>query len=488
MSENTPKLSQTDTLIEAFHTLASEGERILMPETLTEDTLKRNPIKRPDEITSYLHRFDFGSFFLSIVYTPAPSDLTAAPSTLEARICLDRSEHLLFFMPYDIIPYINPQDMICRYFPYIESPERLASCYRDLCESLIPYLADFNRIANDGELLTRAYADLKGEMARCYHENITLASGKGQEYDQAVLSLRFAHFVRWKSAIYSSSEYGRYLDGDASAISAIAFRGSRPDYVKHIALSAIGNPDPDYLPVREESASLVAMIKARKKAKTLGVLLLTLVIALPITLAILGIAYFGTAFFVSMNSVYYTSLSFKSFFSGVFWIVTMAFMLAYSLYPVTLRLFFKKRYQAFLPYHTMKKEGKSASQARTARRKKILIIAAVVFTVFSACRGVHFTNDAILVQSAVIPQAPQRLNYDDIRTVEQKNRDNGSFYYIITFENDKKLSLESVMTKSSCETVAKRLALVFNSRGIEIINADQSAGASDRDYNTTNKA
>lgn len=485
MSEKISKPTQETVLAEAFHSLAAIGETILLPLSLAEDTLKRNPAKNPDGITSFLHRFEFGDFFISIVYTPAPSDLTSAPSTLEARICLDRSENLLFFMPYDIIPYINPQDMICRYFPYIESPDRLTSCYRDLCESLVPYLADFQRIATDNALLARAYADLKGEMARCYHENIDSPSGKGEEYDNALMALRFTHFVKWKSAIYSSAEYSRYLEGDAMAISAIAFRGSRPDYIKHIALTAVGNPNPDYLPVREESASLVAMVKATKKAKTLGVLLLTLLLSLPLTLLTLGVCHFGTAYLVSMNSIYYTGLSLDSFFSGLFWIITMAFMLAYTLYPITLRLFFKDRYRAFLPFYTMtKRDKRHTSRART---KKILIIAAVIFTVFSACRGVHFTSDAILVQSATVPQAPQRLDYDDILTVEQKDRSNGSFYYVITFEDEKTLSLESVMTKRSCEDVAKRLALVFNRRGIEIVKEDDTPTL-DGNYDTTNRA
>lgn len=485
MSDTKTISKADDTLVAAFHALTALGNEILLPTSFTEDTLKRNPRKNPDEITSYLHRFDFGSFFLSIVYTPAPSDLTSAPSTLEARICLDRAESVLFFMPYDVIPYINPQDMICRYFPYIESPERLTSCYRDLCESLVPYLADFHRIACDEALLARAYSDLKGEMGRCYRENIDRASGKGEDYDNALLAIRFVHFVRWKSAFYSSSEYARYLDGDATALSNIAFRGARPDYIKHIALTAVGNPTPDYLPVREESASLPAMVKATKGAKTLGVLLLTALLALPVALVLLGGLYFVTASLVSANSVYYTALSLDGFFSNIFWIVTMTFALAYGLYPVTLRLFFKKRYAAFAPYYRMsKRDNRSVSRTRSRR---VLAVAALVFTVFAACRGVHFTDNAILVQSASIPQTPVSLDYDDILTVEEFTRKDDSFYYVITFNDEKKLSLESVMDERSCEAIAKKLALVFNKRGIVIVR-EQTASSEDGSYDTTNRA
>ena len=104
-------------ILDAFKSMARVGEEIFLPLSITEDVLKRNPRKSNSDVTSYLHRFDFGDFFLSLIYTPARSDLTSAPSTLEARICLDKTEQLLFFMPYDIIPFINPQDMICRYFP-----------------------------------------------------------------------------------------------------------------------------------------------------------------------------------------------------------------------------------------------------------------------------------------------------------------------------------------------------------------------------------
>ena len=484
---DTKKRIPTDTaLIDAFQELSALGDTILCPASMATDTLKRNPRKDPNEITSYLHRFDFDSFFLSIVYTPAPSDLTNAPSTLEARICLDRSESVLFFMPYDIIPYINPEDMICRYFPYIESPERMRSCYRDLCESLVPYLADFHRIAADEALLARAYADLKSEMGRCYHENLDRASGRGEEYDNALLAIRFLHFVKWKSTFYSSSQYARYLDGDASAISAIAFRGARPDYVKHIALTAINDPTPDYLPVREESASLPAAFKAIKKAKTISVLLLSMLLALPISLVVLGGLYFATASLVSINSIYFTALTLDSFFSNIFWIVTMTCALAYILYPVTLRLFYKARFRAFLPYYRL---GKKDRRARSAEKsKRILVIAALIFTVFSACRGVHFTENAILVQSGVIPTAPQRLDYGSVLKVEEITRDDNSFYYVITFENEKKLSLESVMDKKSCENVARRLALAFNRNGIRVEKEAEDTAAPSEDYNSTNKA
>lgn len=485
MSEkNTPSLPR-DTLVETFHALAALGEEILLPLSVTEDTLKRDPRKDPEKITSYLHRFDYGSFFISLVYTPAQSDLTAAPSTLEARICLDKSEHLLFFMPYDIIPYVNPQDMICRYFPYIESPERMRSCYRDLAESLIPYLADFHRIANDAPLCERAYHDLRGEMSRCYRENVEERSPKGVDYDNAMMALRFSHFVRWKSAFYSSSEYSRYLEGDASSVSAMAFRGVRPDYVKHIALTAASDPNPSYLPVREESASLPAMNKATKKARTLGILLLTVLLALPVTLLLLGICYFGTAYFVGSGSLYFTALSYSGFFSNIFWIVTMAFAIAYTAYPLTLRLFFKKRYQAYLPYHRMMKTNKHYTPA--SRSKKLLIIAALIFTVFSACRGAHFCDDAIRVQSSIIPRAPISFSYEDIVSVEEITRKNGSFYYVITFEDEKKLSLESVMDKKNCDIIAGRLSIVFTKHGVTVTK-DQNDTHLDGDYDTTNQA
>ena len=485
MSWKKAKQDTDQAIIEAFHALSKVGDEILLPLSITEDVLKRS--KKSNEITSYLHRFDFGDFFLSLIYTPARSDLTSAPSTLEARICLDKTETLFFFMPYDIIPFINPQDMICRYFPYIESPERLASCYRDLAESLVPYLSDFQRIATDPELLIRSYSDLKAEMTRCYGEDINRPSGKGEEYDTALMALRFAHFVKWKSSFYSSYEYASYLSGDASALSATAFRGTRPDYVKHLALTAIGNPDPDYLPVREESASLPAMMKAAKKARTLGILLLTLLITLPVTLLVMGALYFGIASIVGANSVFYSALTLRGFLSNAFWIGTMAIIASFFTYPFTLRLFFKKRYLAFLPYHRMaKKQSRTATLSRT---HTVLLIAALLFTVFSACRGVHFTENSILVQSAMIPRAPQSFSYEDIVSVEETTRKDGSFFYIITFEGNKKLSLESVMEKGSYEAVAEILDDLFAKNGITVgENGDETPPDEIPNQDNTNKA
>lgn len=485
--QNSKALSQQE-LIDAFQSLGKIGEEILLPQSFTADTLKRGG-KKKDEITSYLHRYDFGSFFLSLVYTPERSDLTSAPSTLEVRISLDKSEQLFFFMPYDVIPFINPQDMICRYFPYIESPARMASCYRDLVESLVPYLADFSRIANDDSLRTRAYQGIRDEMTRCYGEAIDRPSGKGHDYDQALLSLRFFHFIKWKSSFYSSMEYAEFLKGNPAYLSTIAFRGARPDYIKHLALSTAGKATLDFLPVRPASASLPAMADASKKSRTVGVLAITVLLLLPLIAAVLGGLYYAIASLVGADSLYYSALSFEAFASNFLWIAVATVSLSLVIYPITLRLFFKKRYRLLAPYSRMASWQQGAS--KTKRTAYFMVAAALVFTVFSACRGVHLTKEAILSQNGMIPVAPDSHRYEEIVKVEEISRKDGSFYYIMTFKNEDIWSFEHLMDdKANSREIADILKPFLEEHGITVekdqTNEDQSE--KNQNQNTTNQA
>ena len=473
-----------DAILEAFHNLSKEGDDILLPLSTTEDVLKRKERRGENEITSYLHRFDFGSFFLSILYTPRRSDLTSAPSTLEARICLDKTETLFFFMPYDIIPYINPKDMICRYFPYIESPERLVSCYRDLAESLVPYLDDFERIANDEAARQRAYRDLKNEMARCYGENIDIESGKGEDYDRALMSLRFCHFVKWKSSFYASAEYGAYLSGDPTALSAIAFRGARPDYVKHLALSSVGQAPGSLRAVREESASLPDMLSATKHAKTLRTVLLTFALTLPLVAAVLVGIYFLVAGIVSGDSIYDTALTFTSLRSIFTSILFGTGALSLITYPLTLRLFHKKRFEAFYPYHQMAKVNEKKRLLPKARY--LLLALVVIFTIGHACQGVRFFRDEISIQVNTMPSAPKLYEYDDIEEIERITRTDGSFYYLITFDDTAKITLKDFMTSDNCEEIEEKLAPLFRSHGIVI--TEKSNENESPSHDNTNKA
>lgn len=488
MPKTDNKLFSQKAILDAFHSLARVGEEILLPRSVTEDVLRRNPDRRPDEITSYLHRFDFGDFFLSLVYTPQRSDLTSAPSTLEARISLNKSETLFFFMPYDIIPFINPQDMICRYFPYIESPERLASCYRDLAESLIPYLSDFDRIANDDTLRQRAYQGIRDEMARCYGEPIDTPSGKGEDYDQALLALRFHHFIKWKSSFYSSAEYGEYLKGDPSYLSTIAFRGARPDYIKHIALSSMGKQRLEFLPVRPESASLSAMTEATKNTRTPVILALSMLLVFPIVFFVLGGLYYGVASLLGMNSLYYSALSVKAFLSNLLWIGVATFLLGKSLYPIVLRLFFKSRYARFAPYHQMAKAERHGSSL--GKTTYLMLIAALLFTVLSACRGVNITEDALISRSGMLPISNDTYRYEDIASVEEIKQKDGSFFYLVTFEDGTKWNFKGLMDENGYRELADILEPLFEKHGVTVTKdgTDGEKTPSDNQHDNTNQA
>ena len=470
MSEKKTQKQSPD-LLAVFEELKLVGDDMLLPLTATSDALSEQVGKAQREVTvSHLHRFDFGDFFISIVYTPGRSSLTAAPSTLEARICLDKTEPLFFLTPYDVIPYINSSDLICRYFPYIESEERLKSCYHDLVESLVPYIDDFTRIASDSQELTKTYDHLRGEMVRCYGNDIFLPSDKGDDYDSALLAYRFYHFTRWRSSFFCSNEYHQFLTGNYRALTALTARRAIPDYFRHLALSVPGLLQKPVKPVRESSASLPSMMNASKRATSFSILFLSTLVSIPFLAILFGTLFFGVASILGANTEFYTALTATAFLNNFDLVILTAIALSYSTSSILLRIFAKDRYFAYQPYRTMLK--KNPLRTFPKKLKRIVIFVAVIFMVLSASRGVMFQENSISVPTGYLPFDNEHIEYKNIDTVYKYDRQDGSFYYVFSLnDGTESFSLETVMSFYEYQSVSEKLQPILEKHGITVEKA-----------------
>lgn len=452
-----------DEMLTAFEKLSVIGEELLKPRSVTHDVVAEK--KGETEPISYLHRFDFGDYFISLVYTPSRSFLTSAPSTLEARICLDKSQKLFFLSPYDVIPYINSADLICRYFPYIESPQRLASCYHDLAESLIPYLDDFARIAADREECDRSYQNLVEEMKRCFEQDITTPSGHGEDYDFSLLSMRFYHFIKWRSSFFSANEYNDFLTGNYSATAMLNHQKKLPDYIRHISLTAASfQPGQKVKPVRSRSASLPAMVSAQKDAHNFRVVLTAALFALPLMALLVAALYFSITAIISESALYYTAHGLQGYFRLVWLITFSACTLLPFLTRYVLRLF-PKRYRAYKPYLEMTKNDPPHPFMKKMRL--FLIVAVVLFTTLTACRGVIFQENRIIAQQ-FSPFTAIEYDYDSIDTVTAHHHPDGSVYYKINFKNGKTLDLSAEMRGKDSGKIRDTLSPLFEKYGITV--------------------
>lgn len=484
MSENKLK-NQVPDLLETFEELKTLGDDILLPLSVMSDTLSEKVGKAQTDVTvSHLHRFDFGDFFISIVYTPNRSSLTAAPSVLEARICLDRTESLFFLSPYDVIPYINQSDLICRYFPYIESAERLKSCYRDLVESLVPYLNDFTRIAADPQELTKTYDNLRGEMVRCYGSNIFMPSEKGEEFDSAMLAYRFYHFTRWRSSFFCSNEYHQFLIGNYDALTLLSARRAVPDYFRHLALSIPGLKQAPVKPVRDASASLSSMMQASKRATSFSMLLIATLVAIPVLAVLFGALYFGVAALLGEGALFYSSLTVTSFLNNIDLVLLAALALSFSTANLLLRIFAKQRYLDYKPYQLMLK--KNPPHTFPKKLKMIVIFVAVIFMVLSASKGVMFNETTISVPTGYLTFENEHLDYEDIEAVYKYERKDGSYYYVFSLNGGtESFSLESVMSFYEYDYVSEKLAPIFEKHGITVEKAPDKKPAATTSSDTT---
>lgn len=454
-------------LKETFRSLLSLGEKILSPRSASTDTLsQKRPREDKPETLSYVNRYHFGSYYIDFVYSPGITPTTAAPSTLEARIFLDRSESLLFFMPYDILPHINPNDFLCRYFPYIESEERMRACYQTLAESLTAYRISFETIANDSELLRRSYDDLKDEITRAYGVNIFSPSERGTDYDNSLLTLRFHHIVKWKSTFYSSMDYNDFLLGDFTRAQGISYRHKvRPDYIDAMARFAAETQPFSYTAVPPEAASLSSMMEITRKSSSLPLLILSCVLSLPVFAAIYGLLYTLVSQAVAASAVFFTGATLSSLVNTVPFILVSAVAWAVTSSHIVMKLFMRRRYRAFKPYLRMIRENPVRPFA--GGLKKLILLGSILLVTLSACRGIYFREDDMLNRSGFFPFSGDSYEYRDIASVTKYIRSDGTFFYLIEFPGGKFLDLSEIMGPFDYQAIDKKLAPLFAEHGLE---------------------
>ncbi len=74
-----------------------------------------------------------------------------SPSTLYCRIYLRKNSVVRYHIP-DILPLIGAEDFRGCYFPLIENPTRMDSCFRQLCEILDSHLPAMENLAISGNI------------------------------------------------------------------------------------------------------------------------------------------------------------------------------------------------------------------------------------------------------------------------------------------------------------------------------------------------
>ncbi len=470
----TRKKQNDPDITSAFREQLAVGENILRPQSASTDVIREQKKNaEATEIASYVNRYDFGLYSIDFVYSPLPGNYVAVPSTLEARIRLDKTEPLYFFMPYDLLPYINPGDFVCRYFPYIESTERMALCYRTLAESLVPYLPSFAALAADPELTARAYRDLKNEMNRIFGFDIFAPSGNGADYDETVIALRYARTVEWKSAVYSSADYNDFLLGNREKVLRMPSRYKLlPDYIRHIVFSSGTLPPEAIKTGNPEASSLSSMQAAVRKNSSLPLLVVSCLLCLPLFLLFYGVLYGAAAAVVSTGAVFFTGATLGGLSGVIPYVLVSAAVCSVSASRIVLRLFARRRYAAYRPYLRLLRRVPPHPIVKVT--KKGVLVLSVLLVTLTACRGVFFQSDAILDRSGFFPFSGESYGYRDILSVTEYERSSGSFYYVMEFEGGGTLNLSRVMGPYDCERVAEKLVPLLEENGIEIEKAEKS--------------
>lgn len=189
------------------------------------------PIMNRKRLTEMVGRIDYDYYSVDFVYTINLGS-SGAKSVLSLNLRLDRSK-IIAFSIYDLMYLLDENDFSCYLFSYIESPEKLASCFKILADLLDRHKNRILEISKDPVLIQKAYNELKASIGNALQINIDsiLSSEHGEDIFKIHYGFYYTNFIQR----FSSSSYNDFLEGNyEKAIKAYSYKVGRTAYEERL--------------------------------------------------------------------------------------------------------------------------------------------------------------------------------------------------------------------------------------------------------------
>lgn len=238
---------------------------------------------------------------LKVEFVLTKKDRVFCPlATLFCRIYLGKNEAFFYHLP-ELMPFLEPDNFQCYYFPYIESEERLRACFEVIASFIEKHLPKLQDLAKDNEMYEKIkaakLADMKLFDEKFDEEMEVFEVGSYEEY---LLLPKYA-----AEGAYQEFVCGNYEKAMKSYEKEVKKKGKLTAYERNL-ISFLKTTNGTYQAIPEKCASVKKMQYVKKSEDRyvfLGFAIFSLALALVYFLCISALD-----FVQSQGTLYYKGL------------------------------------------------------------------------------------------------------------------------------------------------------------------------------------
>lgn len=387
---------------------------------------------------------DYGKFVIVFTYS-FESPITAPKSILECRISFNKNNAVEYPL-YDLLEIINPNDFKCYIFSYIESAERMRSCFSVLAGALRSYKQHIASIAEDEEKLKLLEEQRASNLKTLYGRFYNMAS----DADSEMLNFFDENYCSMYHMLFSSGRYNDFLKGNYQKAKKKYLRAKKLIRYEQRLLAFLTQlpPGEKYEAVTPELNTLNEGLKEASGNRGISIMLFSIFCFTPILLAGFAFLYLLVVKLAYKDAVYVTSLDLNSAMNMLLPAMLVSILLSYFWRRGISKRIFPKSHKKRAQYDNILNRN---HENRLMRRfTYIALTGCMLFLFLSANSNLAFYENGFRNNLTFFSLDSEYIRYDRIDSVWQVSGRYNSLgmrieqpYYIILLKNGTKLDFSS---------------------------------------------
>lgn len=386
----------------------------------------------------------YDKFIIVFAYS-FESPMTSPKSILDCRVSFTKNDTVEYPF-YDLLGIINPDDFKCYMFAYIESADRMRSCFSFLAEALRRYMPDIRLIAEDEEKLAFLDAQRTENLKTLYGKFYNMMFDGEDELNDFFND----NYCSMYHMIFSSGRYNDFLKGN--------YRKAKKKYLKAKKLIGYEQRLLDFLTRLPAGAkydaaapglnTLDEVLKEATGNRGLGILLFSIFCFTPFLLVLFASFYLLVVKLIYRNAVFVTNLDLNSAMNMFLPAMLASILLSYYWREWISKRIYPKSHMKRLLYDKILNRRHEECVMR--RFTYIVVTGCMLFLFLSANSILAFYDNGLSNNLTFFSLNGEYIRYDRIDSVwEISGRENSigmrieNLYYIILLKNGDKLDFSS---------------------------------------------
>ncbi len=141
-------------------------------------------------------RYNFGEYYMDLYYIENAKN-GYVQQTIYISFFFDREPSITFSL-YDILSVTEPDNFRCYTYSYVDSPELMKDCFREITALLQRIIPLFSKLAENGVEKNRLIEKQKQKINQYFGDNVIEASNLLKESGDKILSMMFYNFFQYQ--------------------------------------------------------------------------------------------------------------------------------------------------------------------------------------------------------------------------------------------------------------------------------------------------